>query len=84
MSTAIAIVGLSCVYPDANDPEALWDLAVSGRRCFRPIPSERLDLPSYAADLLGEADSITPVHAALIADYRFDRTRFRIPENCST
>jgi enediyne polyketide synthase len=72
-------VSLACRFPDAPSPRDLWANVLDGRRAFRAVPRERLDLGEYAADLLGEPDSITPVKAGLITDWRFNRTRFRIP-----
>jgi enediyne polyketide synthase len=77
---ATAIVSLACRYPDAATPEALWQNALEGRRAFRSIPAERLDLARYAAEIVGEADSITGVKAGLLTDWQFDCSRFRIPQ----
>jgi enediyne polyketide synthase len=78
-ATRIAIVSLACRFPDAATPAALWDNVMAGRRSFRPLPRERLDLTAYAADRVGGADAITPVKAALLTGWRFDAARFRIP-----
>jgi enediyne polyketide synthase len=75
---SIAIVAIACRYPDANDAAALWRNVLEGRRAFRAIPPERLDLARYAADLVGEAESITKVKAGLLADWQFNRSHFRI------
>ncbi|MDX0527559.1 SDR family NAD(P)-dependent oxidoreductase [Sinorhizobium medicae] len=76
--SSIAIVSLACRLPDARSPAELWANVIEGRRSFRPIPRERLDLASYAADSIGEADSITPICAGLLTNWSFDRGRFRI------
>lgn len=78
--TPIAILSLSCRYPDACTPEALWDNVLDGRRSFRSLPPERLDLSAYAPGAVGDADTITPIRAGLITDWLFDRERFRIPK----
>jgi len=75
----IAIAGMACRYPDAADPAALFRNTLEGRLSFRPIPPERLALGDYAATLVGEADSITPIPAGLLTGWRFDPARFRIP-----
>jgi len=77
---SIAIISLACRYPDAPSPEALWANVLDGRRAFRNIPAERLDLLQYAVDRVGVADSITPIKAGLISDWHFDCARFRIPQ----
>src|ERR1051326_3018863 len=77
---AAAIVSLACRYPDAATPQALWRNVREGRRAFRNIPPERLELARYAAEIVGEADSITAVKAGLLTDWQFDCARFRIPQ----
>jgi enediyne polyketide synthase len=76
-----AILSLACRYPDAATPEALWQNTLEGRRSFRSIPAERLELARYAAEIVGEADSITRIKAGLLTDWRFDCARFRIPQS---
>src|SRR5580692_3995257 len=78
---SIAVVAIACRYPDANDAAALWRNVLEGRRAFRAIPPERLDLARYAADLVGEAESITKVKAGLLADWQFNRSHFRISKS---
>ncbi|MER8470454.1 SDR family NAD(P)-dependent oxidoreductase [Mesorhizobium sp. M1328] len=77
--TRIAICSLSCRFPDAASPAELWQNAMEGRRSFRAIPKQRLDLDQYAECILGEADSIVAVKAGLLTGWEFDRARFRVP-----
>src|SRR5437588_11896829 len=77
---AAAIISLACRYPDASSPEALLQNVVEGRRAFRAIPPERLELARYAAEIVGEADSITAIKAGLLTGWQFDCARFRIPQ----
>ncbi|MFE1077096.1 SDR family NAD(P)-dependent oxidoreductase [Nocardiopsis alba] len=77
--TDVAIVGMACHYGGASSPVELWENSVAGRRAFRRIPSERLDL----ADYLGETgttdpDRITVTHASVMEGYEFDRAAFRV------
>lgn len=78
--SSIAILSMACRFPDARTPEVLWDNVLAGRRSFRAIPVERLELARYAATIIGAADSITEVKAGLLTDWRFDCARFRIPQ----
>ena len=43
----IAIVGMSCQYPDAKNPEELWKNVLAKRQAFRRLPQERLALDDY-------------------------------------
>ncbi|MEV4943670.1 type I polyketide synthase [Streptomyces zaomyceticus] len=74
----IAIVGMACRYPDAKDPNELWDNAVAGRRAFRRLPDGRMNLDDY-----WDADPATPDtfyarNAAVIEGYAFDRIAHKI------
>ncbi|MEV4060344.1 type I polyketide synthase [Nonomuraea dietziae] len=79
MDDPIAIVGASCRYPDAEDVDQLWELVMSGRRAFRPIPKVRLNLDDYSSDAAGEVDSTYAQFAAVLEGWSFDRARFRVP-----
>ncbi|MDD4915297.1 MAG: type I polyketide synthase [Methylococcales bacterium] len=75
---AIAIVGMACLYPDADSPQQLWESVLAQRRAFRRMPAERLNLADYAASDDPQADSIYISEGAFIKDYEFDRLGFRI------
>jgi len=41
----IAIVGMACRFGgDVTNPSKLWELCVSGRDCWTPIPEDRFDV----------------------------------------
>ncbi|WP_329586161.1 amino acid adenylation domain-containing protein [Kitasatospora sp. NBC_01250] len=51
----IAVVGLSCRFPEAGSAEAYWELLRQGRSALRPIPERRFGRPlGYHAGLLPE------------------------------
>ncbi|WP_196812246.1 type I polyketide synthase [Nocardia sp. CNY236] len=74
----IAIVGMGCVYPDATDPRQLWENSVSGRRAFRSIPDVRTSLADYYSADPATPDTFYADNAAVLTDYTFDRTAFKI------
>jgi acyl transferase domain-containing protein/acyl carrier protein len=43
----VAVVGMSCRFPGATDPEAFWRLVSSGTDAVREIPAERWDVDAY-------------------------------------
>ncbi len=45
----VAIVGLSCRFPGAPDPEAYWELLVDGLDAVGPVPIERWDAQAWYA-----------------------------------
>ncbi|CAI7975412.1 Polyketide synthase [Frankia sp. Hr75.2] len=43
----VAILGLSCRFPGAADPEAFWRLLVDGRDAVREVPRDRWDVDAF-------------------------------------
>ncbi len=80
MRAPIAVVAAACEFPDAATPQALWQLALHGRQCFRRLPPERMPLADYLRDD-GAADGLYPIEAALLEAYEFDRHRFVVPQS---
>ena len=78
MNDPIAIVGTACQYPDARNPAELWENILAGRRAFRRLPDCRLRLDDYLSDDPQHPDKTYAAQAALITDYEFDRSRFRV------
>jgi enediyne polyketide synthase len=76
--TAIAIVGMACVYPDARSPGELWENVLAQRRAFRRVPPERLRLEDYFSADPHTPDATYATEAAVIEGYEFDRIAFRV------
>ena len=79
--TPVAIVGLACRYPDADDPPALLNLIATGRRAFRRIPPCRVDLADYFSASTQTPDATYSTRAALIEGWQFDRAAFGVPDS---
>src|SRR4026207_541870 len=79
MRQAIAIVGMAGRYPDARSPDELWENALAGRRAFRRIPAERLNLNDYLSSDRQSPDRTYSTEGAFIEGYQFDSARFRVP-----
>ncbi|WP_440102544.1 type I polyketide synthase [Streptosporangium sp. H16] len=79
MDESIAIVGAACKYPDADGLDRLWEMVLSGRRAFRPIPPARLNLDDYSMTAAGDLDGTYARFAAVLEGWTFDRARFRVP-----
>lgn len=75
----VAIVGMACRFPDADDPGQLWQAVLDQRRPFRRIPPERLDLAEYLDPDPAAPDRTYGAKAALLEGWTFDRARFHIP-----
>ena len=52
----IAIMGMSCVFPDADDVEAFWHNIVSGKQSFRDIPKSRWDNEVFFSEVPRDID----------------------------
>lgn len=78
MKPTIAIVGMACRYPEANSPTELWENVLAQRRAFRRIPPERLRLEDYFSADRAASDYMYLTQAAVLKDYEFDRTKFRV------
>jgi len=75
---SVAIVGLACRFPDADDPPALLDLVLTGRRAFRRLPPCRIDLAEYYSPDPATPDATYSTRAALIEGWRFDQAAFGV------
>ena len=78
MSERIAIIGIACRYPEADNPKMLWENLLAQRRAFRRLPTERLNLADYFSTDLTTPDAIYCSQAAVIEGYEFDRLKYRI------
>ncbi|MFG2267366.1 amino acid adenylation domain-containing protein [Streptomyces sp. NPDC048720] len=58
---AVAVVGLSCRFPDAESADAYWELLRDGRTTLRPVPDSRFGRSlGYHAGLLPEVLRFAP------------------------
>jgi enediyne polyketide synthase len=77
MGNAIAIVAVGCRFPDAADPDRLWETVLWQRRAFRPMPRARLGKDYVADD--GGPDTTYVRFAAVLDGWSFDRIGHRVP-----
>jgi enediyne polyketide synthase len=78
MTESVAIVGMACVYPDAQSPHQLWENVLAKRRAFRRIPAQRLRIDDYFSADRSAVDRFYSTQAALIYGYEFDRASFEV------
>ncbi|MEO6503641.1 MAG: SDR family NAD(P)-dependent oxidoreductase [Jatrophihabitantaceae bacterium] len=74
----IAVVGISCRYPDADSPDDLWKNVLAGRRAFRRLPDERMRLEDYYSPDPAAPDRFYSQKAAVIEGFEFDRVKYRV------
>jgi enediyne polyketide synthase len=75
---ALAVVGLACRFPDADDGPELLDVVLTGRRSFRRIPPARLDIDDYFQPDRATSDATYSTRAALIEGWQFDYAAFGV------
>ncbi|TNE68106.1 MAG: amino acid adenylation domain-containing protein [Bacteroidetes bacterium] len=69
----IAVIGVSCRFPQAHNPEAFWQLIAEGRTVFQSIPEDRLLRHSF--------NGLEGIKAGFLENpYLFDNQRFNIPD----
>ncbi len=76
---AIAVIGLGCILPGAQNPAAYWDLLVSGRNPKCDVPADR-----WRADLAYEPGSRGPFRSCatrggFITDFTYDWRAHKLP-----
>ena len=76
---AIAIVGVACRFPGANNPQQFWDLLSSGRDAVTEIPDERWSKAYYYHPRRGQPGKSYTWAAGVVDDVdRFDAGFFGI------
>ena len=76
----IAIIGMGCRFPDADDPAGLLDLVLTGRQAFRRLPPCRVDLTDYYSADRAAPDATYSARAAVLEGWQFDLEAFGVPE----
>jgi len=80
-ATSIAIVGMACRYPGADDLRTFWENILTRRRQFRDMPDVRLPLSEYHHPDPTVPDKTYCKKAALIDGFHFDWLSHRIPQS---
>ncbi len=76
---AVAIVGIGCVFPQANNPEQFWDNIVNGVDTVREVPDDRWE-PRYFYDAKrGTPDKSYTKIGAFVEGFEKDPMKFSIP-----
>ena len=78
LTSSLAVVGLACRFPDADDAPELLEVVLTGRRAFRRIPPVRLDLADYFQADRDTSDATYSTRAALLEGWQFDCAAFGI------
>ena len=72
----IAVIGMGCVYPDADNTAAFWENIISKKCSIGPMPASRLDPDLYFDTDKNAKDKTYTTLAGFVADFNFDYQRF--------
>ncbi|GAB1544272.1 type I polyketide synthase [Scytonema sp. NUACC21] len=77
----IAIVGFSCLFPDAKNLEEFWQNLLQGKDSISSITAEELGVnPQVFYDRTkGQADKFYSLKGAFIRNFQFDSTGYKLP-----
>ena len=79
-AAAIAVIGMGCWYPGAQNTRQLWENILARRQQFRRTPDQRLPLSDYYDPDLTAPDKTYGNRMAVIDGFEFDWTSKRIPK----
>ncbi|MFO7987952.1 MAG: beta-ketoacyl synthase N-terminal-like domain-containing protein [Desulfotignum sp.] len=72
----IAVVGMGCILPEADTPDALWDNILGKKYAIRPMPEKRFDKDLYYSPDRNAEDRTYTTLAGFVDDFKFDYERF--------
>jgi acyl transferase domain-containing protein/phosphopantetheinyl transferase len=75
--TDVAVIGLSCVFPGAQDASTFWQNIVNKVDSTQMAPADRID-PVHFSDHTNSVDRFYCKRGGFISDYEFDPTSFGI------
>ena len=77
----IAVVGMSCILPGAQNISEYWNNIVHGTNLVDEVTAERWDQNDFYDSNRLKADKIYSKWGAFLEDYPFDATKYGIPPN---
>ncbi|RTL41028.1 MAG: SDR family NAD(P)-dependent oxidoreductase [Candidatus Melainabacteria bacterium] len=78
-SEAVAIVGMACLFPKANDLETYWENILSKVDTITEVPIEQWDWRNYYDPNPLARDKIHSKWGGFLQDLKFDPTKYGIP-----
>ena len=76
---SIAIIGIGCRFPGANNPQAFWQLLAQGKEAIREVPSDRWDIEQFYDPEPGAPGKMSTLWGGFIESVdEFDPTFFGI------
>lgn len=76
----IAIIGMGCVFPQAENINELWQLLLEGRDCVTEMPNDRCDINQFY-DREGAPNTTVSKWGSFIDHHHFDSKFFSLNEH---
>lgn len=76
---AVAIIGMGCIFPDANNPEQYWKNIINRHCAIKEIPKDRWDAGLYYCPDRNKSFMSYSKICAPVKDFKKDPLKFRIP-----
>ena len=77
--TAVAIVGMGCIFPKSSDLKAYWQLLFQGKDAITDVPVTHWSAADYYHNDPKEPDHVYCKRGGFILPVSFDPTEFGIP-----
>jgi acyl transferase domain-containing protein len=77
----IAIIGMGCVFPRANDTRQYWKNVLSGETYFSKMPESLWHLDNYASKDRNRGDKSCTVIGSFIEGFEFPFLDYKLPPN---
>ncbi len=77
----IAVVGIGCTLPDADDPDSLWENILNKKYFINQMPESRFDYELYYDPERSAEDKTYTTLAGHVDHFKFDLERFGYAEN---
>jgi acyl transferase domain-containing protein len=76
----IAIIGLSCLFPDANNPEQFWQNLTEEKDSTSPVTAEDLgvDPTIFYEPIKGQPEKIYFLQGGFIRNFEFDASEYNL------
>ena len=75
----IAIIGIGCRFPGANNPEEFWQLLSQGKNAITEVPASHWDVQQYCNDGVNTPGKICNAYGGFVPHLKeFDAAFFRI------
>ena len=72
----IAVIGMGCIYPEADTPKKLWENILSKSYAISEMPTDRLNPDLYFNEDRKATDKSYTKIAGVVRDFQFDHERY--------